>query len=110
MPLQLLQEAGVKEQMDTFFYMGNHVGTISMLLHRDVFATVTAEPLAKRWAEANDLSIVDISDEVETGGWWIHRSLSEEQIKRCSNALGRMGRSQHKALPAWIDGFEVNLL
>ena len=109
MPLQLLQEAGVKEQMDTFFYMGNHVGTISMLLHSDVFATVTAEPLAKRWAEANDLSIVDVSDEVETGGWWIHRSLSEEKIKRCSSALGRMDRSQHKALPAWIDGFEINL-
>jgi len=108
MPLQLLQEAGVKEQMDTFFYMGNHVGTISMLLHSDVFATVTAEPLARRWAEANDLSIVDLSEEVETGGWWIHRSLSDEQIKSCSLALGSMGRSQHKALPAWIDGFEIN--
>ncbi len=108
MPLQLLQEAGVKEQMDTFFYMGNHVGTISMLLHSDVFATVTAEPLARRWAEANELSIVDLSEEVETGGWWIHRSLSDEQVKRCSNALGSMDRSQHKALPAWIDGFEIN--
>ncbi len=108
MPLKLLQDAGVKEQRDTFFYMGNHVGTISMLLHSDVFATVTAEPLARRWAEANELSIVDISEEVETGGWWIHRSLSDEQRKSCSQALGSLDRSQLKALPAWIGGFEIN--
>lgn len=48
MPLKLLHEAGVTEQMNTFFYVGNHVGTVSMLLHSDVFVAVTAAPLARR--------------------------------------------------------------
>ena len=108
MPLRSLHDAGVKEQMNTFFYVGNHVGTVSMLLHSDVFACVTAAPLARRWAEANDLSIVALTDEVETGGWWIHRSLSEKKIKGCAQSLSKLERSQLKALPTWIDGFEIN--
>ncbi len=107
MPLQLLFESGVKEQRDMFFYVGNHVGTVSMLLHSDVFATVTAEPLAMRWAEANELSIVDVTEEVETGGWWAHQSLSDHEIYKCSQALANLNRSQFKALPAWIGGFEI---
>jgi len=108
MPMRSLQDAGVKEQRDTFFYVGNHVGTISMVLHGDVFACVTAEPLASRWAEANDLSIITLTDEVETGGWWIHRSLTEKQIMSCTQSLSKLERSQLKALPTWIDGFEIN--
>jgi len=108
MPLQLLHDAGVKEQRDTFFYVGNHVGVLSMLLHSDVFVAVIAAPLARRWAEANDLSVVALTDEIETGGWWMRRDLLNEQIKNCAHALSKMERSQHKALPAWIDGFEVS--
>ncbi|MCW8827153.1 MAG: hypothetical protein OQK78_12100, partial [Gammaproteobacteria bacterium] len=78
-----------------------------MLLHSDVYAAVTAEPLAQRWAEYNNLSIVAVTDEVETGGWWMDRTLSEERMQRCAQALGRLDRSRHKALPAWIDGFET---
>ncbi len=95
--------------MNTFFYVPNHVGAISMLMHSDVFASVTAAPLARRWAEANDLSIVALTDSVETGGWWMHRSTSKDQIKSCSTALSKMGPSQLKALPVWIGGFKNNL-
>lgn len=109
MPLRSLHKAGVSEQMNTFFYVGSHVGTMSMLMHGDVFAAVTAAPLARRWAEANDLSIVALTEQVETGAWWIHRNLSEEQIKNCALSLSKLERSQLKALPAWIDGFEINL-
>ena len=109
MPLRSLHEAGVKEQMNTFFYVGDHVGTLSMLLHSDVFSAVIAAPLARRWAEANDLSIVALTEQVETGGWWIHRNLSEELIKSCALSLSKLERSQVRALPAWIDGFEINL-
>jgi len=109
MPMKSLHSAGVTEKMNTFFYVANHVGTISMLLHSDVFASVTAAPLARRWADANDLSIVALTDEVETGGWWMHHSFSEEQIKNCATALSKLERSQLKALPAWIGGFEINL-
>ncbi|MES9898385.1 MAG: PhnD/SsuA/transferrin family substrate-binding protein [Sedimenticola sp.] len=109
LPLQLLHDAGVTEQRDAFYYVDNHIGTLSMLLHSDVYVAVTAEPLARKWAEYNDLSIVAVTDEVETGGWWMHRSLSEEKMKRCAQALGGLDRSRHKALPAWIDGFAIFL-
>ncbi len=109
MPMKALQAAGVTEKMNTFFYTTNHVGTISMLLHSDVFASVTAAPLARRWAEANALSIVALTDTVETGGWWMHHSLSEKQIKSCTIALSKLERDQIKTLPSWIGGFEINL-
>ncbi len=105
MPLQLLNNAGVTERRDTFFYVGNHVGTISMLLHSDVFVAVTAEPLARRWAQANNLAIVAVTDEVETGGWWMHKSVSKKQMRNCAHALIKLDRTRHKTLPAWIDGF-----
>jgi len=107
LPLQLLRASGVKEQMDTFFYVDNHVGTISMLLHSDVYVAVTAEPLAARWAEYNELSIVAVTKAVETGGWWIRQDISGLERQRCQIALSKLKRSSHKALPAWIDGFTV---
>ncbi len=80
-----------------------------MLLHSDVFVAVTAEPLARLWGPVNDLSIVAVTEEVETGGWWMHQSVSEERMQNCAQALSRLDRSRHKALPAWVDGFVVSL-
>ncbi len=68
-----------------------------------------AEPLAQRWAEYNGLSVVAVSDEVETGGWWIHNSVPNKLIRNCARALEKLDRSNLKALPAWIGGFK-NLL
>jgi len=105
LPVQLLQEAGIDESSNTFYPIDNHVGPVSGLLHRDVTIAIIAEPLAQRWAEKNDLSIVAISDAVETGGWWMHRSVSEKLTLKCTQALFKLDRSHHKVLPAWIDGF-----
>jgi len=105
LPLQLLHDAGIEEQMDMFFYVDNHIGTMSMLLHSDVYVAVTAEPLAQRWAKYNELSIVAITNAVETGGWWIRRGISVEEQQRCQIALSKLKRSSHKALPAWVNGF-----
>lgn len=107
LPLQLLQEAGVDESSNSFYFVGNHVGVVSGLLHKDVLVAVIAEPLAQRWAKQNDLSIVAVTDAVETGGWWMHRSVSEKLTQRCTQALTKLERTQHKALPAWIDGFVI---
>ncbi len=108
MPLQALHDAGVFERMNTFFYVGNHVGTVSMLLHNDVFVAVAAEPLAKRWAKANNLTVVAVSEAVETGGWWMRHNLPERKTKICKQALKMLERSEMKALPAWIGGFVVS--
>jgi hypothetical protein len=105
LPIKLLQEAGVNETNSPFYFVGNHVGAVSALLHKDVHVAVMAEPLAQRWAEQNGLSIVAVTEAVETGGWWMHRSVSDEVVKRCTQAITRLERPRHKALPAWIDGF-----
>lgn len=107
LPVKLLNEAGVKDSGNSFYFVGNHIGSISALLHRDVHVAVVAEPLAKRWAEANSLSIVAVTEEVDTGGWWMHQSVSKELTLQCAQAFSRLDRPRHKALPAWIDGFVV---
>ncbi len=66
-----------------------------------------AEPLAQRWAERNGLSIVSVTDEVETGGWWMHQSVMETHAQNCARALTNIERSNYKILPAWIGGFVV---
>lgn len=76
-------------------------------MHRDVLVAVIAEPLAQRWAKQNGLSIVAVTDEVETGGWWMHRSVSEKLTQNCTQALVILDQSRHKTLPAWIDGFVI---
>ncbi len=107
LPLKLLNRAGVNENTNHFYFVGNHVGSVSALLHKDVHVAVMAEPLARRWAEQNALSIVAVTDEVDTGGWWMHRRAAEAITQQCSQALGRLDRRRHNALPAWIDGFAV---
>ena len=107
LPVKLLNKAGVKNSGNSFYFVGNHIGSISALLHKDVHVAVVAEPLAKRWADANSLSIVAVTEEVETGGWWMHRSVSKEQAWHCTQALSELNRARHKVLPAWIDGFIV---
>lgn len=109
LPIALLNEAGVNKDNTHFYFVGNHIGAVAALLHKDVHVAVLAEPLAKRWAEQNQLSIVAVTDEVETGGWWIHHTVSDNILKQCLSALTSLNRSQHKVVPAWIDGFaEIN--
>jgi ABC-type phosphate/phosphonate transport system substrate-binding protein len=105
LPLKTLNDAGVTEQANTFFHVNNHTGTVSALLHNDVFVAITAEPLARGWAEANDLSIVALTEEVETGGWWAHKELPQGQAQLCAKALEGLKPADSKALPAWIGGF-----
>ncbi|MFD2230385.1 PhnD/SsuA/transferrin family substrate-binding protein [Alkalimarinus sediminis] len=105
LPIKVLNEAGIDETTNEFYFVGNHVGSVSALLHKDVLVAVVAEPLAKRWAEPNELAIVAVTDEVETGGWWLHNSVSSDRAQRCAQALTQIERPEFKSLPAWIGGF-----
>lgn len=105
LPIAVLNEAGIDETTNEFYFVGNHVGSVSALLHKDVLIAIVAEPLAKRWAEPNELSIVAVTDEVETGGWWMHKSVSDDRAQRCAKALTQIEKTEFKSLPAWIGGF-----
>mgnify|MGYP000280084669 CR=1 FL=1 len=108
LPIELLNQAGIDETTNEFYFVGNHVGSVSALLHKDVLVAIVAEPLAKRWAEPNELSIVAVTDEVETGGWWLHKGIANNRAQRCAQALTKIEQSEFKSLPAWIGGFVVS--
>ena len=106
MPLKLLNKVNIDENNSHFYFVGNHIGSAAALNHRDVQVAIIAEPLAKRWADHNQLSIIAVTEAVETGGWWIHKSISSDVKLQCTKALTQLKKSQHMVLPAWIDGFE----
>lgn len=104
--IKLLDEVNINKDNSNFYFVGNYIGAAAALGHQDVQVAIIAEPLAKRWAEVNNLAIVAVTEAVATGGWWIHKSTSAEIKQQCTNALTQLNRSQHKVVPAWIDGFE----
>ncbi|MDH5766420.1 MAG: phosphate/phosphite/phosphonate ABC transporter substrate-binding protein [Gammaproteobacteria bacterium] len=107
LPLKLLNDAGIDEHSNSFYFVGNHIGVVGALLHRDTQVAVTVEPLAKHWAEQNNLAIVAVTDEVETGGWWLHRNVSDITMQNCVRAVTGLDGNRYKTLPAWIGGFVV---
>ncbi len=105
-PIKLLNEANINKDNSHFYFVGNYIGSAAALGHQDVQVAIIAEPLAKRWADLNNLSIVAVTEAVETGGWWIHKNMSPKIKQQCTNALTQLNKSQHKIVPAWIDGFK----
>jgi hypothetical protein len=105
LPVKLLNNVNINEDNSHFYFVGNYIGSAAALGHNDVQVAIIAEPLAKRWADTNNLSIVAVTQAVETGGWWIHKSISPKIAKLCTQALTQLDKSQHKVVPAWIDGF-----
>ncbi len=106
LPLKLLNNANINENNSHFYFVGNYIGSAAALNHRDVQVAIIAEPLAKRWADQNNFSILAVSEAVETGGWWMHKSISPGIKSKCIKAITQLKRSQHKVVPAWVDGFE----
>ena len=103
--LKLLNEANIDETNSHFYFTGNHIGSAAALNHNDVQAAIIAEPLARRWADHNQWYIVAVTEAIETGGWWIHKSVSSDVKLLCTSALTQLKKSQHKVMPAWVDGF-----
>lgn len=106
LPIKLLNAANINKDNSNFYFVGNYIGAAAALGHQDVQVAIIAEPLAKRWAEVNNLAIVAVTEAVATGGWWIHKSASSEIKQQCTNALTQLNKSQHTVVPAWIDGFK----
>jgi hypothetical protein len=106
LPMKMLDAAGVKPDEQHAILVGNHVGSVSMLMHGDSFAAAAAAPLARDWvAVNNELNIVALTPLVATGGWWINRKIGDELAMICAKALAELTGSQLKAFPAWVGGF-----
>ena len=106
LPIKLLNNVNINESNSHFYFVGNHIGSAAALNHRDVQVAIIAEPLARRWVNHNNMSIVAVTEAVETGGWWMHKSIPSDIRAQCTKALTQLKKSQLKVIPSWIDGFE----
>lgn len=108
----LLDEAGVTLKKDLITFTDSHLGAMSLLLHKDVFAAGVATPLAKKWANANGLTIVAESPPVVPGGLWMKSTLAPEEIEACKKSLknlfennsDRKIKNLMKIFPVWVQG------
>ena len=107
---KLLSDASVQPRGNSIYLTGGYEGSMTMLLHGDVFAAVIAGPLANRWAKANDLTIVVESEPLDIGYLWIKASLPEDINTVCRNAMLSLQRESRrdkrmKVFPLWVEGF-----
>ncbi len=111
LPNAMFKNVGVIHDQDKITFTDTNFAAITLLLHQDVFSSVIATPLAVGWAKTNDLHIVAITETVETGGIWVKKSISKENVDRCIAALSKMTRKDRTygkllaVFPYWLDGF-----
>jgi len=84
---QLFQQAGILHKEDKITLTQTHSAAAALLLHGDVFAAAIATPLAKKWAESNNLIIVSTSEAVTKGGLWAAQNLDDDSFNHCRKAF-----------------------
>ncbi|WP_196137943.1 PhnD/SsuA/transferrin family substrate-binding protein [Aliikangiella sp. G2MR2-5] len=121
-------KTGYNDQMDllgrnkiivdsgNIMFSGNHIGALSLLLHKDVFAAGVDRSLAEKWLDSNNLKIIGIGSKREVGGIYspsdanINDSRSSGSAS-CLKALIKLSPrdKKHKRLmkvfPDWLTGF-----
>ncbi len=114
LPNALFKNAGVIHDQEKITFTDTNFAAITLLLHQDVFSSVIATPLAVGWAKTNGLHIVATTETVETGGIWVKKSVSKENVNLCIAALSKMTRKDraYKKLlavfPYWLEGFVLS--
>ncbi|MCP4411105.1 MAG: phosphate/phosphite/phosphonate ABC transporter substrate-binding protein [Gammaproteobacteria bacterium] len=113
LPNVMFKNAGVVHDPDKITFTDTNFAAITLLLHQDVFSSVIATPLAVGWAKTNGLHIVATTENVETGGIWVKKSISKGNVDLCIAALSKMNRKDRTfrkllaVFPYWLDGFEL---
>lgn len=107
----LYNDAGVSLDKNDIYEAGTYEGAIALLLHGDVFVAGLPGPLAKRWATANNLSIIAESEALSVGDVWIRGRVSDDQKQDCKEALVSLTRTNRRdkrmsVFPAWVEGFK----
>lgn len=111
-PLKLLENNGVEVTEKKITFTQSELGSMTMLLHKDVFAAAIATPLADKWAAANDLTVIGKTSIYENGGVWFNRSMSTQQTEACQLAFLKVFTDQNlksirKVFPLWLSGMEL---
>ncbi|WP_432473583.1 PhnD/SsuA/transferrin family substrate-binding protein [Amphritea sp. HPY] len=108
--LQWLSEHKVEVSPESEYLTGDYQGSMTMLLHGDVFSAAIAGPLAHRWAEANDLTLLYESEPQDIGYIWISKAVSSARQHRCQLAFQGLQRESRRdkrmrLFPLWLEGF-----
>lgn len=108
--LQWLNAQGVDVAEDAEYLTGDYQGSMTMLLHGDVFSAAVAGPLAHRWAGANDLTLLYESKPQDIGHIWISKAVSSDRQQRCQLAFQELQRESRRdkrmrLFPLWLEGF-----
>lgn len=109
--IELLAKSGVDPSSNTLYQTGNYLGSISLLLHGDVFFAAIPGPLARLWKGSNKLSIIAESSDFQLGQLLIKKGMKNELRKNCQQALLKL-KPSHKRdkkmaiFPAWFAGFK----
>lgn len=109
--IELLAKSGVDPSSNTLYQTGNYLGSISLLLHGDVFFAAIPGPLARLWKDSNKLSIIAESSDYQLGQLLIKKGMKNELRKNCQQALLKL-KPSHKRdkkmaiFPAWFAGFK----
>lgn len=109
--IELLAKSGVDPSSNTLYQTGNYLGSISLLLHGDVFFAAIPGPLARLWKDSNKLSIIAESSNFQLGLLLIKKGMKKELRKNCQQALLKL-KPSHKRdkkmaiFPAWFAGFK----
>lgn len=110
LPLQWLSEHGVGVLPESEYITGDYQGSMTMLLHGDVFSAAIAGPLASRWAEPNGLTVLYESEPQDVGYIWISKAVSSDIQQRCQLAFQGLQRKSRRdkrmrLFPLWLEGF-----
>ncbi len=110
-PLQQLQQHGIKLDALTVLQSDQYQGAAVLLLHGDVYAAAVPKVMAKGWLEANDLVVVSEQATDVSAGIWLQRTrVTDAALEPCLNALSCLTRSGRRDLkmrlfPEWVAGF-----
>lgn len=108
MPRAMLRRVGLDDADYMIFIADNYQGAVTVLLHGDVMAAAVPSPLARRWAEANDLEVVAESDIAFVAGFVLRDGVMLSTACRAAlSTLQREGRRDQrmKLFPEWVNRF-----
>ena len=112
---KLIEGSGLEINQQKVILTGNHVGAVTLLLHKDAFAVGVDQSLAARWANKNALKVIARGPERLIGGFYVTQKQNGLDLKACITAIKQLkrnnksGKSLMRIFPDWLLGFNHKL-
>ena len=106
--MAMLAASGVAASKERLIFAGNHVGALSLLMHKDVFAAAVDFSVAERWAQTNGLRVIATGSKKSIGGVYFNAKIAPKLRANCGQALSALSREEQpgksllKLFPDWL--------